>query len=92
MHLAILEGVNVGKRLKAEAVIIDGSLDEIGEQDLYRFRLHAGDKLNEEVMSMLPEYDDPVVASIALYYEDESTMSLVKIAENFQEFESLGPV
>ena len=87
----IQEGTNaVGERLLSEAAIVDGRIDVVGEVDQYRFRLSAGDFLNAESMSAIPEYADEVITSLALYYEDGGT--LVKIAENFQEFESRDPV
>ncbi len=86
----ILLGENAGKDLEVKSLVIEGSIDELGEVDTYMFRGKAGDFANLKIInlsSLQLSFEEGIEGRIRLFHvAKDGTETLV--ADNAQSFES----
>ena len=88
----ILEGDNADGRFDVRNVLVEGTIDELGDFDFFEFNGKAGDVLNVEAISDVegqfnPDFD-LFYPSLSLFFFDEATQTFQQIAQNIQGYES----
>ena len=87
----VLEGDNADRRLKVEAIAIEGRLEEVGELDLYEFEGEEGDLFTFEVISLVGDrFTDFILGALSIFQEVDD--QLVEIAFNDDNFEPFDPL
>ena len=87
----ILEGDNANGRIDVRNIVVEGTIEELGEVDTLTFRADAGEVFNAEMISSVegssfPEFDG-LFGRLTLFLEEKNG-TLTEIATNDDEFES----
>jgi len=87
----ILEGQNADGRIDVRNIVVEGTIDTLGEIDTLTFRAKAGEVFNAEMISdvesaFFPEWDR-MLGKLTLFLQERDG-TLVQVATNDDEFES----
>lgn len=88
----ILEGENAGGRLDVRNIVVEGTLETLGEVDTLTFAGKAGEVFNAEMISNVEasffEDFDGLFGRLTLFLQDDRDGTLTQVATNDDEFES----
>lgn len=87
----IVEGQNENARIRVDALVLEGSIDELGEVDSYFFRARGGLFFNAEIIPILATgetFEEGILGQVSVFLQNrDGTETLV--ATNAGSFESI---
>lgn len=88
----ILEGDNADGRIDVRNIVVEGTIEELGEVDTLTFQGQAGEIFNAEMISNVESSFfadfDGLFGRVILFHKDNKRGTLTEVARNNDEFES----
>lgn len=87
----IIEGQNEDARIGVRGLVVEGSLDEVGEVDSYFFRAREGLFFNAEIIPVIvtgETFDEGILGQISIFLQNRDGSETL-VASNARSFESL---
>ena len=87
----IIEGQNQDARIRARGLVLEGSLDEVGEVDSYFIRARKGLFFNAEIIPVIvtgETFEEGILGQISIFLQNRDGSETL-VATNARSFESL---
>lgn len=87
----IVEGQNEDARIRVDAVVLEGSIDELGEVDSYFFRARGGLFFNAEIIPILATgetFEEGILGQVSVFLQNKDGSETL-VAFNAGSFESI---